>query len=181
MADNEVRGLAEESARPRFLVIGQVIKPHGIRGEVVVDTHTDNPERFSWLHSVYIGRTNPKQVVVEGVRYHKSRVLLKLAGYDSRQDAEILRSKWLLVAEEEAIPLEAGEYYLHQIIGMEVFSEDGTHLGQVTGLLETKANNVFIVDGPLGEVLLPDIEDVVIEVDIEQGRLLVHLLDGLIP
>jgi len=69
----------------------------------------------------------------------------------------------------------------NQIIGMEVFSEDGTHLGQVTGLLETKANNVFIVDGPLGEVLLPDIEDVVIEVDIEQGRLLVHLLDGLIP
>ncbi len=181
MQHSDVRGLAEESAEPRFLVIGQVIKPHGLRGEVVVDSHTDIPERFNWLETVYVGRSNPIEVVVEGVRYHKSRVLLKLAGYDSRKNAEILRSKWLLIPEDEAIPLEDGEYYLHQIIGVKVFSEDGTHLGQVADLLETKANNVFIIEGPLGELLLPDIEDVVKEVDLEKGRMVVHLLDGLIP
>ena len=181
MQHNEVRGLAEDSAEPRFLVIGQVVKPHGLRGEVVVDAHTDTPERFNWLETVYVGRTNPFEVVVEGVRFHKSRVLLKMAGYDSRQDAEILRSKWLLIPEEEAIPLEDGEYYLHQIIGVDVYSEDGAHLGQVADLLETKANNVFIIEGPLGELLLPDIDDVVKEVDLEQGRMVVHLLDGLIP
>jgi 16S rRNA processing protein RimM len=181
MQDEEARGLAEGSAGPRFLVVGQIIKPHGLRGEVGVDAHTDSLERFNWLETVFLGEDNPVEVAIESVRIHKSRVLIKLAGYDSRQEAELLRSQWLLIPEEEAIPLDEGEYYLHQIIGIEVTSEDGTFIGKVTDILETKANNVFIVDGPFGEVLLPDIQDVVKEVDLENAQMIVHLLDGLLP
>lgn len=180
MHDSDTRGLAEESAEPRFLVIGRVIKPHGIRGEVGVEAHTDILERFSWLDSVFIGRENPVKVVVEGARVHKSRVLLKLAGYDTREDAEQLRMQWILIPEGEAIPLEEGEYYLHQIIGIDVIGEDGKFIGRVTNLIETGANNVFVVEGPLGEVLIPDIEAVVKKVDIEHRQMLVHLMDGLI-
>ena len=79
----DVRGLAESSAEPRFLVIGQVVKPHGIRGEVRVSVYTDLPERFNWLEQVYIGANNPQPVQVEGVRFHKGLALLKLAGYDT--------------------------------------------------------------------------------------------------
>ena len=181
MKHNVTRGLADDSAEPRFLVIGQIIKPHGLRGEVGVDAHTDIPERFGWLETVFLGQNNPREVKVEAVRFHKSRVLIKLAGYDSRQEAEQLRSEWLLIPEEEAIPLDEGEYYLHQIIGVEVTSDDGALLGQVTDVIETKANNVFIINGPLGEILLPDIEEVVREVDMENGKMVVHLLEGLVP
>lgn len=180
MHDSDTRGLAEETAEPRFLVIGRVIKPHGIRGEVGVEAHTDILERFTWLDSVFIGREKPVKVVVESVRIHKSRVLLKLAGYDSREDAEQLRKQWILIPEDEAIPLKEGEYYLHQIIGLNVKSEDDTYIGQVKNLIETGANNVFVVEGPLGEVLIPDIENVVLSVDIEKGQMTVHLIDGLI-
>ncbi|MCA9959461.1 MAG: hypothetical protein KC443_10530, partial [Anaerolineales bacterium] len=82
--ESSLRGSADNSAEPRFLVIGQVLKPHGVRGEMRVIPHTDTPERFEWLETVYIGESNPQQVAVESVRFHKNWILLKLVGYDDR-------------------------------------------------------------------------------------------------
>lgn len=178
---SDQRGLVESSAGPRFLVIGRVIKPHGVRGEVRVDVISDLPERFSWLKTVYVGGSNPRPVVVEGVRFHKTWVLLKLAGYDDRNTASTLRAQWLQVPEAEGIPLEDDEYYLYQLVGLSVYSDEGDYLGKLTDVLETKANNVFVVRGSGREILLPDTEEVIREIDFDGRRLTVHLLPGLVP
>ncbi len=179
--DSDGRGSTENLPEPRFLVIGQIQKPHGIRGEVRVVVYTDLPERFTWLETVYVGKTNPKLTGVEGVRFHNELVLLKLSGYDGRNEAETLRGEWLQVLEEDGIPLEEGEYYLYQLMGLQVFSNKGELLGELVDIIETKANNVFVVHGISGEILLPDIEEVIQEIDFENGRMIVHLLPGLLP
>jgi len=173
-------GSADDSAEPRFLAVGRVIKPHGVQGEVRVELMTDLPERFKWLKTVYVGERNPRPVVVESVRFHQEFVLLKLAGYPTRTEAEALRNELLQVPEEEAIPLEEGEYFLHQLLGLEVQTEDGQSLGRLTDVLETGANNVFVVSGADGEHLIPDIPDVVQAVDVVGGRIIIRPLPGLL-
>ncbi len=178
--NNRSQGSAENSVEPRFLVIGRITKPHGVHGDVRVMPHTDLPERFTWLETVYVGETELRPVAVEGVRFHGEVILLKLAGYDGREAAGVLRGEWLLVPESEAIPLEEGEYYLYQLEGLAVFTDDGEHLGELTQVIETGANNVFVVKGQKGEALLPDTDEVVQEIDFENGRMTVHLLPGLL-
>ena len=164
-----------------YLVIGQITKPHGVRGEVRVMPHTDLPERFTWLEAVFVGDTNGEPVAVEHARLHKTMVLLKLAGVNGRDAAEALRDKLLYVSELEAIPLDEDEYFLFELEGMEVVTDDGRILGTLIEVLETKANNVFVVRGENGEVLLPDTEEVIQEIDFENGRIHVNLLPGLLP
>ena len=173
-------GSADDSAEPRFLAVGRVIKPHGVQGEVRVELMTDLPERFKWLKTVYVGERHPRPVAVESVRFHQEFVLLKLAGYPTRTEAEALRNELLQVPEEEAIPLEEGEYFLHQLLGLEVQTEDGQSLGRLTDVLETGANNVFVVSGADGEHLIPDIPDVVQAVDVVGGRIIIRPLPGLL-
>ncbi|WP_374687386.1 ribosome maturation factor RimM [Promineifilum sp.] len=174
------RGAAESSAEPRFLAVGRVLKPHGVRGEVRVEPLTDDPARFKQLTHIYVGERNPRRVAIEGVRFHQSWVLLRLDGYPTRTEAELLRNELLQVTEAEAVPLEEGEYYLYQLEGLAVYTEAGVHLGRLTDVLETGANNVFIVQGPKGELLIPDIPDVVQDVDIAGGRLVIRPLPGLL-
>lgn len=175
------RGSKDVSPEPRFLVIGQVGKAHGVRGEVRVIPQTDVPERFTWIDTIYIGDDEPQPVAVEGARLHKNFVLLKLAGYDSREAVEQLRGQWLQLPEEEAIPLAEGEYFLYQLIGLEVFQDSGEQLGELVDVVETPANNVFVVQMPTQQLLLPDTEEVVLEIDFDNGRMIVHLLPGLLP
>jgi 16S rRNA processing protein RimM len=177
---DEQRGLDSSSTEPRFLVIGRVIKPHGVLGEVRVEIITELPERFTWLKTIYVGEASPQPVGVESVRFHKDFALIKFEGCDSREAAVELRNQLLLVPEDEAIPLEEGEYYLYQLEGLEVYTDEGEHLGQLVEVVETKANNVFVIHGPRGEVLLPDTEEVVLDIDFENGRMEVHLLPGLV-
>jgi 16S rRNA processing protein RimM len=93
----------------------------------------------------------------------------------------VLRGQLLLIPEDEALPLAEGEYFLYQLVGLAVYTDEGEHLGSLVEVLETKANNVFVVRGSRGEVLLPDIDEVVLEIDFEAERMLVHLLPGLLP
>jgi len=176
--------MQEDSTEPAFLVIGRVSRPHGVRGEVRVEIYTELPERFTWLDMVYMSRMpddpEPRSVSVESVRFHQGYALLKLGQYETRGDVEALRGAWLMVPGEEALPLEEGEHYHYQLEGLEVYTEDDDYLGQLVEILETGANEVFVVQGPRGEVLLPNITDVVREVDVAVGRMTVHLLDGLI-
>lgn len=174
-------GSVDQSAEPRFLAVGRISKPHGVNGEVRVELLTDNPERFEWLDAIYIGEDSPRLVAIESVRHHQGVVLLKLSGYPTRTEAELLRGELLQVPESEAVPLEEGEYFLYQVIGIGVYTEKGTYLGRLTEILETGANNVFVVDGDSVQYLLPDIPDVVRDVDIENGRLVINPLPGLIP
>jgi 16S rRNA processing protein RimM len=179
------RGLAETAVKPRFLIIGEIARPHGIRGEMRVVVHTDLPERFSWLKTVYVGdrrgHDTPQPVAVASVRYHQDRVLLKLVDFDDRDAAGSMSGRLLYVPESEAIPLEEGEYFLYQLEGLAVYEENGRLLGHLTSVLETGANNVFIIQGDYGEILLPDIPEVILQIDFDASRMTVHLLDGLLP
>ncbi len=177
------RGSAAVSAEPRFLVIGRITKPHGVRGEVRVAVHTDVPERFTWLEQVYVSADEwddaPQLHSVESVRSHGEVVLLKLVGCDDRESADALRGHWLQVPIDEAVPLNDGEVYLFQLLGLAVESESGEQLGTVTDLIETGSNLVFVVTGPDSELLLPDIDQVILALDVAAKRMKVRLLPGL--
>ncbi|MFQ5593523.1 MAG: ribosome maturation factor RimM [Anaerolineae bacterium] len=165
---------------PRFIAVGQVVKPHGVRGEVAVEMLTDFPGRFALLETVFLSQDNPRPVPLESVRFHKGRALLKLDGYDDRTAVERLRGELILVPIDEAMPLEPDQYYQDDLIGLGVWTTDEEYLGQVVEILETGANDVFIVHGDRGEILLPAIADVVQWIDLEENRMVVELLEGLI-
>ena len=177
MKRKEANAAAE--AETDFIVIGQITKPHGVRGELRVKPHTDEPERFTWLEQVYVGETARSLMLVEKARVHQGMILLKFTAVNDRTAAEALRGEWLMVPEDEALPLEEGEYYLFQLEGLSVFTDDGEDLGVLTSIIETGANHVFVVQGAQGELLLPDIDEVVQEIDFENGRMVVKLLPGL--
>lgn len=159
-------------------MIGEIIKPHGVRGELRVEPYTSVVERFEWLEHVYVGNP-PQRVGVDTVRYHQGQVLLKLSGDDTRDAAEARRGLQLYVPEDEAIPLGDDEYFLHDLIGLAVVDEQGAALGTLTEVLETGANNVFVVQSESSELLLPDIPDVIIDIDFELRQLTARLLPGM--
>lgn len=168
---------------PRYLVVGRVLRPHGVRGEVRVEITTDRPERLEQHACFYLAHPGSPEVVrrypVEKLRRHKV-LLLKLEGCDDRNSADELRGMLVQIPVEEAVPLEEGEYYHFQLIGMRVETESGEWLGRVAEVLETGANDVYVVRGPWGEVLLPAVEDVVRELDLESRLMVVHLLPGML-
>ncbi|MCA9924735.1 MAG: 16S rRNA processing protein RimM [Anaerolineales bacterium] len=167
------------STEPPFLVIGQILKPHSVHGEMRVKPITDLPERFQWLEAVYVGKKSPRLIEIEQVRFHNHLILLKLAGFDSRDEVEQFRGALLQVPESEAIPLAEGEYFLYQLEGISVYTDQDEYLGKVVEVIETGANNVFVVRGPDGETLLPDIDEVILAIDFDSERMVVHLLPGL--
>jgi 16S rRNA processing protein RimM len=162
-----------------YLIVGEVQRPHGVRGELHMRVMTDYPDRLSALETLYFGPDHdPRRLV--GVRRHREAVLLRLEGVDDRDAAEPYRGMLVYVALEDAVPLEEGEYYLYQLVGLQVLSEDGRQIGTLVDVLETGANDVYVVDGPLGEVLLPAIPQVVRQVDVPGGRIVVRLMDGML-
>jgi 16S rRNA processing protein RimM len=169
---------------PRYLAVGRVLRPHGVRGELRVKVVTDYPERLGQRTSFYLAHPNSPEAVrcypVEKLRLHKEALLLKLVGCDSRNAAEELRGMLVQIPIEEAVPLEEGEYYHFQLIGVRVETECGEMLGQVVEILETGANDVYIVRGPRGEVLLPAVGEVVLKLDLKLKRMMVRLLPGML-
>ena len=167
-----------------YVVLGQVRRPHGVRGEVRVEILTDYPERIAQHDHLYLappGRPDRvKRCQVESVRPHKGVLLIKLAGYDDREAADKLRGMLIQLPVEEAVPLEEEEYYYFQLEGVHVETETGEYLGRVTEVLEPGAHDVYVVQGPRGEVLIPAIEDVILELDLEAGKMLVRPLPGML-
>lgn len=166
------------------LAVGRIVAPHGLRGEVKVQLHTDFPERFAPGQTVLLGQ-DLEPVEVTASRPHKGHMLVRFHGVEDRTDAEVLRGEWLFIPEEAAMELEEGVYYIHQLLGLEVRTEEGRVLGQITDVLVTGANDVYVVQPAAGvnrgrEVLIPAIAQVVRHVDIQARVLTVHLLPGLI-
>ncbi len=172
--------MPEQHPGPHYLAIGRVLRPHGIRGELRVEILTDFPERVGELRYVYVGARH-RRYRLQSVRPHRGALLIKLEGCDDRNAAELLRGALIQVALEDAVPLEEGEYYHFQLLGVQVETEAGEPLGEVSEVLSTPgANDVYVVHGPRGEVLLPAIQDVVLELDVEAKRMVVHLMPGLV-
>lgn len=171
--------MAARRSEPRYLVVGRIVRPWGVQGELKVEILTEDPARFEQLEAVYVG---PHFVPyrLERARLHGGVVLLKLAGCDDRNAAEGLRDLLVQVAMEDALPLEEGEYWVHQIVGLEVWTTEGDLLGLVQEVLETAANDAYVVRDRSGrEVLIPALRSVVLEIDLAAGRMLVELPEGL--
>jgi 16S rRNA processing protein RimM len=168
-----------DGSEPRYLVVGKIVAPWGIRGEVKVAIETDFPERFKQLKRVYLGE-KAISFLLERSRLHKGHALLKLGGCEDRNAAEKLRGQLVQIPIEEAMPLSEDEYYVYQIVGLDVWTTEGERLGRISEILFTGANDVYVVQGERGEILIPAVEDVVLEVDLAGGRLTVKLMEGLI-
>jgi 16S rRNA processing protein RimM len=165
-------------------VVGRILRPHGIRGELRVGIITHYPERLGQQACFYLASPDAPEAAqrysVEKLRRHGGALLLKLGGCDDRNAADELRGMLVQIPVEAAVPLEEGEYYHFQLIGVRVEMENGEWLGQVVEVLVTGANDVYVVRGPWGEVLLPAVDDVVLELDLELRRMVVHLLPGML-
>jgi 16S rRNA processing protein RimM len=185
--EDQIRGSGGQgrSPEPRFLAIGPVVGAHGLRGELKVAILTDDPQRFGLLDRVFVGQEDESPVAraIEGFRLHKGRALLRLEGCTDRTAAEALRGYLVQIPSEESLPLEEGEYYEHQILGLEVWTASGEYLGELVEIIYTGANDVYVVepsDANGKDILVPALEDVVLDVDLDAGRLVVELPVGLL-
>ncbi|MPZ48000.1 MAG: 16S rRNA processing protein RimM [Dehalococcoidia bacterium] len=157
------------------MTVGRVLVPHGIRGEVKVEPLTDFPERFDAGGRVWI---EGAARLIERSRPQDRNLILKLQGVDTRDAAEALRGKELMLPEAPPID-EPGRFYQHDILGLRVEDAAGEKLGVIADILSTGANDVYVVRGERGELLLPAVEDVVKQIDLTSGSIIVELLPGL--
>lgn len=165
----------------KYLEIGQIVNTFGIKGMVKIRPFTDDINRFDKLEKVYIkNKEGKKEYQIQEVKYHKNMVLMKLEGVDTLEQAEILRQSYLLVNREDEEPLEEGVYYIVDLIGLEVYTDENIFLGKVDDIFNTGSNDIYVVkDGKGKQILLPGIPDVLKNVDLEKGKITVHLIPGL--
>lgn len=162
----------------RFLVIGRVLGPVGLTGEVRVLILTDFPDRFLQLQTVRLGDNLRPYRIVEA-RLERGTAILKLAGIDDANAARALSNQDVQIPIDEAVSLPPEQYFWHEIIGLEVWTDDGRCLGRITEVLQTGSNDVYVVGEGAREILIPAIAEVVLNVDLERHRMIVHLLPGL--
>ncbi|MGB1288262.1 MAG: ribosome maturation factor RimM [Aggregatilineales bacterium] len=172
--------------QPDFLILGKILRPHGIRGELRMSLITDFPEHLRDVETIYLGKSSEDKKKVayelEGVRFHKSYALLTLADVFDRNDADALRGKMVMVDIASAVQLEDGEYYLFQLINLTVQTADGQSLGRIKDVMETGANDVYIVQSEqYGELLLPAHDETIVEVNVKAGYVTMQLPEGLLP
>ncbi len=162
--------------RPGFVAVGYVRAPRGVRGEFKVEPLSDIPERFLPTATLWAGGV---QHTVRASRQSCDTLLLQLDGVDTREQAESLRGLLFEVPETESPALAEGTYFHHQIVGLEVRASDGESLGRVASILETGANDVYVVRSEAGELLIPAIDSVIRTVDLARGVIIVSQLDGM--
>jgi len=176
--------MAKTDTKGTYLAIGQIVGPHGIRGEVKVVPLTDFPERFRNGAKVFLGAQTGKTDVVPAEiaasRPHQDRWLILFAHIKDRNAAETLRDLYVLIPEEDAMPLGEHENYAHDLIGLAVYTVEGQLLGQITEILFTAANDVYVVRDANAEVLIPATREVVLSVDLAERVMKVALPAGLI-
>jgi 16S rRNA processing protein RimM len=164
---------------PVFLAVGRLRRPHGIAGEMIMDVLTDFPERLQPGKTIYVGETH-QPMVIAGVRGHDRALIIHLSGLDSPESAGRYRNLLMYVQAAELPKLPEGEYYHHQLLGLKVVDEAGCEVGRLDDILETGANDVYLVKTADGkEILLPAVEDVIIEVKLEQREIHVRLPEWL--
>ncbi len=165
-----------------FLEIGQIVNTFGIKGMVKVKPFTDDIRRFDNLKKVYV-ETNKvkKQYEIEEVKYHKEMVLIKLKGIDNVEEAEKLRNSYLKVNRQDEPELEEGTYYIVDLIGLEVYSDEGKLLGKVDDIYNNGSSDIYVVKDEIGkQILLPAISEVIKQINLNEKKIVVHVMKGLI-
>lgn len=165
----------------QYFKVGIITGTHGLKGEVKVFPTTDDMYRYDDLEDVemeFRGRRIPLKI--ERVRYFKQSVIVKFKGIDDINDVERYRKCPLFVSRENAVPLEEDENYIADLIGLPVITDTGLDLGPLQDILQTGANDVYVVKYQGKELLIPSIKECILDVDLEKGQILVHLLEGLL-
>ena len=164
------------------LQVGVISSTHGVRGEVKVFPTTDDVTRFRQLKKVYLDTGREMlPLEIQNVKFFKQFAILKFKGIDNINDIEKYKGKSLMIDREDAVDLDEDEYFIADMIGMKVFTEDGSEFGTLKEVMETGANDVYIIDSPEhGEVLIPAIKECILDVDMEEERMTIHLMEGLV-
>lgn len=173
-------------ATPSYLLVGEILRPHGVTGEMRMRVLTRYPDRLSSIRTLFLAPSpeteNPAPYTLQSVRMHQGYALIRLKTITDRDAADRLRQLVVMVAIEDAIPLDEGEHYLFQMIGLKVVTEDQVVLGTITDVLETGANDVYVVQSEqYGEILIPVTDETILETRIDDGLLIVRLPEGLLP
>ncbi|MEK4435232.1 ribosome maturation factor RimM [Paenibacillus sp. FSL K6-2862] len=167
-----------------FMNVGKIVNTHGIRGELKIMPLTDFPEvRFAKNAELYLFTpdNHPVMVHVESARLHKNMYIVRLKEYGNINEVEKFKGGIAKVSKENLAELEENEYYFHQIVGCTVVTEEGENLGTISEILTPGANDVWVVKTAAGkEILLPVIDDVVLDVDVNEKLVKVHLMEGLL-
>lgn len=164
----------------KMLRVGVVTATHGLKGEVKVFPTTEDPSRYDVLKEVFVrGRAGEERLEVEAVRYFKQFVIVKFKGIDRIEDVQRFLKKDLMIPRDQAIPLAEGEYFISDLVGLDVVDDQGNRVGELTDVLATGANDVYVVQDGDEEILIPVIPDCILKVDLERGMVLVHMLEGL--
>lgn len=166
----------------QLMEIGQIVNTYGIKGFLKVVPYTDDITRFEDLKSIYIQTKNTlKTVIIEEVKYSKNLVLLKLKGIDDINAAEVYKNCYIKIERKDAVKLPEDSYFIVDLIGLNVYTDDGMSLGNIIDVYPTGANDIYVVKDEKGkQVLLPAIGDVIKNVDIENKKMIVHLIEGLV-
>ena len=178
MAEAKAKITGSPTGEPLYLSVGFLRRPHGVRGEIIMDLHTDFPERMKKGRKLFVGEQYAPMTLTN-VRPHQSGLLVKFDGVDTPEDAGLYRNQWVYVQSKD-VPLPEGQHYKHELLGLKAMDENDTLLGELVEILETGANDVYVVRDDSGkEILLPNIPSVILDLDLERGLLRVHLLEGL--
>ena len=161
-----------------LLRVGVIANTHGIRGEVKVFPTTDEKERFKDLKKVILDMGKEQKVLeIQSVRFFKNLVILKFKGIDNINDIEMYKGKDLLVTREDAVPLEEGEYFIADLLDLDVYSDEDEKIGVLYDVMQTGANDVYVVKTEEGkEILLPAIDECILDIDLEESRMTVHIM-----
>jgi 16S rRNA processing protein RimM len=171
-------GSPSPKGEPSFLAVARVRRPFGVRGQLLLEVLTEFPQRMLQAKTIFIGEEH-RAVAVASIRRHGDDFVIALEGVADREPAENLRGQILYMRFDDMPPLPEGTYYLHQVEGLTVATESGEILGTVREILKTGANDVYVVRGERGELLLPAIQPVILSVQLETKTMVVRLLDGL--
>lgn len=164
------------------LEVGQIVNTFGIKGFVKVKPWVNDIERFDDLKKVYVKiKKEEKELEIEEVKYHKDMVLIKFKGIETVEQAETLRNSYLEINREDAIPLEEGTYFIADLLESDVYTDEGELLGKLEDIYNSGSKDIYVVKNELGKtILLPGISEVIKEVNIEESKIIVHLLKGLV-
>jgi 16S rRNA processing protein RimM len=174
--------LNEREIMEDILQVGAIANTHGVRGEAKVFPMTDDVQRFKKLKSVLLETKNGyRELEVTSARFFKNMVIVKFKGIDTMDEIEKYKGCGLFVTRENAVKLKKDEYFIADLIGLRVCTEDGEELGTLRDVLTTGANDVYVVArSGAKDLMIPAIRDCIVNISIEEGTMTVHLLDGLL-
>jgi len=162
---------------PEYVTIGQILAPWGIKGKLKVKVVTDFPQRFAPSSKIYI---NHQPMTIDTAEWRKGKAIIKLSSIDSIEEAQRLRGQPIEIHHSQLQPLPEGQYYHFQLIGLEVETTQGELLGNITEILTAESNDIYVVSGDRGEILIPAIDDVVKSIDRNKGRIVIEPIAGLL-